>query len=379
MCTNNIDILRIDENIRKQFEKDYEEIPIYQERLTNVLRILEKTNLNQRFRENLILNRDLITEKIQNLKIKRDYNFYLFETLDIIERYKEILKKPLKLSFIGKPKRNDNEKNNLIKRYISIARNYYEIDNESKESKESRGETKDSGEEKSHFIVSCQNCSNTNLELFDIIDNNIYICNLCCNQQIIIKYNSSYNDINRVNISSKYIYIRRIHFRDCINQYQGKQNNTVHQDVYRDLEREFFQHHLLVGNESTPKEIRFGNITKKHIHMFLKELNYSNHYENINLIHYVMTGVKPVDISHLEEQLLDDFDVLTELYSTIKHNKRKSFINSQHVLYQLLRRHKFPCNKDDFIVLKTTDRKCFHDEITKELFETLGWNHEPYF
>jgi hypothetical protein len=92
-----------------------------------------------------------------------------------------------------------------------------------------------------------------------------------------------------------------------------------------------------------------------------------------------MTGIKPVDISHLEEQLLDDFNVLTELYSTIKHIKRKSFINSQHVLYQLLRRHKFPCNKDDFIVLKTTDRKCFHDEITKELFEALGWNHEPYF
>jgi hypothetical protein len=93
----------------------------------------------------------------------------------------------------------------------------------------------------------------------------------------------------------------------------------------------------------------------------------------------MITGVKPVDISHLEEQLLDDFNILTELYSTIKHIKRKSFINSQHVLYQLLRRHKFPCDKDDFIVLKTTDRKHFHDEITKELFETLGWNHVPYF
>ena len=113
--------------------------------------------------------------------------------------------------------------------------------------------------------------------------------------------------------------------------------------------------------------------------MFLKELNYSNHYENINLIHYVMTGVKPPDIRHVEEQLFDDFNLLTELYSTMTHIKRKSFINSQHVLYQLLRRHKFPCNKDDFIVLKTTDRKCFHDLITRELFETLGWNHEPYF
>lgn len=371
MCSNDtVDILTIDDNIRRQFEREYSELPIYRDRLNGILRLLESSDSanNNRIREILITNRDQIIEKIHNLEIKRDYNFYLFETLSIIEKYKDILKRPLKLSFIGKPQKNNDDKKNLISQYLSIARNYYEIrDIENKE------------EEKTSSSVSCQNCNNTNSNLFDIIDNNIYICSICFNQQIVMKYNSSYNDIDRVNIASKYIYIRKVHFRDCINQYQGKQNNTVSKDVYRDLENEFFQHHLLVGNEDTPKEIRFANITKKHIHIFLKELNYSNHYENINLIHYVMTGIKPPDISHLEEQLLDDFNVLTELYSTIKHIKRKSFINSQHVLYQLLRRHRFPCNKDDFIVLKTTDRKCFHDEITKELFETLGWNHEPYF
>lgn len=366
MCSNDVDILAIDDSIRRKFEKDYSEIPMYQDRLNGIIKILEQSNLNHRLREILLENRDLIIEKIYNLEIKRDYNFYLFETLNIIEPYKEILKKPLKLSFMGKPKKNDDEKRELITRYLSIARNYYDISNiESKE------------EEKTS--ICCTNCLNNNTNLFDIIDNNIYICNLCFNQQIVIKYNSSYNDIDRVNISSKYIYIRKVHFRDCINQYQAKQNNTIPPNIYTDLEREFFQHHLLVGDKNTAKEIRFSKITKKHIQMFLKELNYSNHYENINLIHHVMTGISPPDISHLEEQLLDDFNVLTELYSTMKHIKRKSFINSQHVLYQLLRRHKYPCNKDDFIVLKTTDRKCFHDEITKELFESLGWNHEPYF
>jgi Poxvirus Late Transcription Factor VLTF3 like. len=368
MCSNDVDILAIDDTIRRQFDRDYNEIPIYQDRLNGIIKILENPNLNQRLREVLLTNRDQVIYKIHNLEIKRDYNFYLFETLSIIETYKDILKRPLKLSFIGKPKKSNDEKKNLITRYLAIVRNYYDI---------SCIENKE--EEKSSFSISCSNCENNNANLFDIVDNNIYICNICFNQQIVIKYNSSYNDIDRVNIASKYIYIRKVHFRDCINQYQAKQNNTVHTDVYRDLEREFFQHHLLVGDENTPKEVRFSRITKKHIHMFLKELNYSSHYENINLIHYVMTGIKSVDISHLEEQLLDDFNVLTELYSTIKHIKRKSFINSQHVLYQLLRRHKFPCNKDDFIVLKTTDRKCFHDEITKELFESLGWNHEPYF
>ena len=71
-----------------------------------------------------------------------------------------------------------------------------------------------------------------------------------------------------------------------LNQYQGKQNSTVDQNVYDELLDQFRKHHLLVGNSKTPKEERCKNITKEHIHLFLKELEYSKHYENVNLIHY---------------------------------------------------------------------------------------------
>ena len=42
-------------------------------------------------------------------------------------------------------------------------------------------------------------------------------------------------------------------------------------------------------------------------------------------------------------------------------------------------RYKHPCNKQDFAILKTVDRKSFHDDITKKCFEDLGWNHTPLF
>ena len=58
---------------------------------------------------------------------------------------------------------------------------------------------------------------------------------------------------------------------------------------------------------------------------------------------------------------------------------RKNFINTQYVLYQLLLRHKHSCKKEDFIILKTIDRKYFHDEICKSLFEHLGWNFSPFY
>ena len=125
----------------------------------------------------------------------------------------------------------------------------------------------------------------------------------------------------------------------------------------------------------------FGRIEKEHIMLFLKELGYIKHYENIHLIHFTLTGKKPDDITHLENKLLDDFDQLTALYDKKYKFKieRKNFINTQYVLYQLLRRHKHPCNKEDFTILKTVDRQSFHDNITKVLFSLLGWNHSPSF
>ena len=98
--------------------------------------------------------------------------------------------------------------------------------------------------------------------------------------------------------------------------------------IYKNIEHQFSKHHLLV--DSPIKEEKFQHITKNHILLFLKELGYSNHYENVHLIHYNFTGIKPDDISYLEEQLLDDFDALTDLYDKqFKNINRKNFINTQ--------------------------------------------------
>ena len=167
------------------------------------------------------------------------------------------------------------------------------------------------------------------------------------------------------------MYDRKVHFRDCINQYQGKQSCIVEPEVLTALILEFEKHHLLNPTPAT----RFAKITKEHVLMFLKVLGYNRHYENIHLIHSMITGKKPDNISHLEDVLLDDFDKLTDEYDKqFKNINRKNFINTQYVLYQLLLRHKHPCKQEDFAVLKTVDRKSFHDEITQTLFASLGWN-----
>ncbi len=53
-----------------------------------------------------------------------------------------------------------------------------------------------------------------------------------------------------------------------------------------------------------------------------------------------------------------DFDKLTEQYDLLfKDIERKKFYKYPICLFQLLRKHGYNCNKDDFAVLKTTERK----------------------
>lgn len=360
------DILVIDAKIKQEFKTEYKKLANYRKKLSDLKEALKKSKLTVRSRRNLEANIKELDEKIHEISSNDVMHFYIAETVSLIEQYKKILQTPVKLSFVGKRTRSNKEKIKVVRRYLRIARKYTNIHIEIPPQ---------------NSRIVCNNCSNK--KLFDIIDNSIYICLTCGAQQKKLLYTSSYKDIDRVNISQKYTYDRKVHFRDCINQYQGKQNSTIDKKVYASLEDQFERHHLLVGDRNTRKEVRFKNITKEHIHLFLKELDYTKHYENVNLIHFVMTGIKPDDISHLEDKLLDDFDLLTELYDKKFKNKpgfdRKNFINTQYVLYQLLMRYKHPCKKGDFTILKTVDRKSFHDDICKECFQHLGWNHVALF
>lgn len=355
VMSNDVDILAIDKTIRKNFESEILKISEFKSRLLDIEHSLKNPNLRDRVKNALEKARLDLAYHIKELENSTSLNFYIFESAELLDKYNDILKTPVKMSFTGKSNVNNKEKNDIINKYIKIAQKYINIDYKQIKT-----------------VISCQNCGNS--KEFDIIDNNIFICALCFTQQSIVKHTSSYNDVNRVNISSKYTYDRKIHFRDCINQYQGKQNCTIPSKIYTDLEDQFEHHHLLVHNASNKFE-KFKNITKNHILIFLKELGYSNQYENVHLIHYVLTGIKPDDISYLEDQLLTDFDILTETYDKLfKNIARKNFINTQYVLYQLLKRHKHVCKKEDFVILKTLDRKNFHDEIIKVLFEHQGWN-----
>ena len=364
--SNEIDILSIHVKIIDNFKQEKHKLSEYKNKLSEIEKSLEKDN-KIRIHDILYNIKNILVEKINDIENDKYYNFYISETTELLEKYKNILNSPIKVNFMGKTVKNNNEKTKIIKEYIDIVTKYIDM--------ESIIENKDIDKNKPEKLI-CKNCKNN--KDFDIIEDNIYVCVNCSSQQIIMKNISSYKDIDRINITSKYLYDRKSHFRDCINQYQGKQNCTIQKKIYDELEKQLELHGLLVGDENTPKETRYCKILKNHIYIFLKELGYSKHYENMNLIYYNLTGKKPDDISHLENKLIEDFNTLSEYYDkTFKNIDRKSFINTQYVLYQLLVKHKHPCNKEDFSILKTVERKNYHDDIARILFEGLGWSFIP--
>ena len=234
----------------------------------------------------------------------------------------------------------------------------------------------------------CPSCENTDEDRFEIDDFNRKTCLNCSTQQYAIETGITHKDYTRVNIVGKFIYNRVLHFQDCIKQYQGKQNCKIPDNLYQDLDDKFRSYRLLITDTTDtplPKHVKYSKITRNHIMMFLKELRYTKHYENVNLIYFTLTSKRVDDISHLEDRLVDDFKELVSLYDDI-HGKdkpeeldRKNFMNVQYLLFQLLRRHGHPCKIENFTILKTVDRKLFHDTICKNLFDKLGWKFTPTF
>ena len=364
---SDIDILQIHQSILNNFKKEEDLIDTYREKLETINDSLKIPNLLHRTMKSLESNKQELESKIQNIQDKVSYNFYIMETTEIIEKYKTLLNSPVKINFMGKSQQQNNDKDMLISQYCQIATNYTSQPIPTPSITVSNK-------------ILCTNSSCTSKKNVDIVDNN-YVCIGCGTMLGTVSNFASYKDVERVNMTTKYTYDRKIHFRDCINQFQGKQNATIDKSVYDKLLKEFDLHNLLLPGSTTME--RCKNITKEHIYIFLKETGCSKHYEDIVLIHYVLTGNKPDDISHLEPNLLDDFDVLTNAYDQqyrkTQQIDRKNFINTQYVLFQLLRRHKYPCKRQDFNILKTIDRKSFHDEVCKNLFEQLGWNFTALF
>jgi hypothetical protein len=379
---NNVDILQIDRNLKKELvEHPTHPTP-------------EFSGFPQPTHTQDITITDFIKEKIQEQqKTKNEYteknnkNFYLLDTSEIIQNYMQTLQTPIKIDFMSSVVDMENskinqEKEQLIEDYLNVVRNYSTDSSIPFSIKEQLIHLHTNNNLIPTEQQKCSICDSTDItESTDFLG--IMICLDCGNQETTLNLANSirlnHNDSKRVNLCSKYSYDKKSHFLNCINQYQGKHKAKIDQEVIDLIIAELDKYKLIDHSKKT-KRAKFKNVTKEHIFLFIKELKLTKSYGDINLIYHLITDNPLQDITHLQDKLLQDFEQFVQMYFKMFpiDTERKNF-NYQHLLYQLLMRHKVSCDQSDFNFLKTIERKTYHDQICQKIFEELGWNYTPLF
>jgi len=343
-----LDILDIDSKIRTFFSNEKNNICDIENNIIYLSNIAKVGNLRSKMIHDI--NCD-----IKNLKKRLDditkYSFYDIYSCSIIKLYIKSITTPMENYVLNK------ELETIRLQYIYLLHFFGFMS--------FVGDDKLLDRRRQKNDIYCDLCNQSQF----IKNDDVYICKQCC-KEITNVFKSSSSDHKFV-IQTKYIYDRKMHFKDCINQYQGKQNTYIDPKIYTALQEQLINHRIISKNETD-----LSNVSRSHILYFLKELGFTKHYEDVILIHHVLTGIQPDNIESLESKLLRDFDLLIEQYDVLfKDIDRKNFINTQYVLFQLLRKYNYPCNKSDFNILKTSDKKTCHDEICKTLFNVLGWRY----
>lgn len=216
----------------------------------------------------------------------------------------------------------------------------------------------------------CKNCNDNNFEIDS--KNGIIICTNCgsCEQYFDNSSNSLiYSDSTHIEtVSQPFSYQRKNHFREWLNQLQGKEV-TVIPDTVIDLVLLEIKKERVTSSE---------DITSERIKKYLKKLKLNKYYEHIpNLISQI-TNKPPLTITKdFEEVLLDLFDKIQEPFKKYCPKNRKNFLSYSYTL------HKF-CQllgKDEYLIyfplLKSREKLFEQEKIWKGICDELKWKFVP--
>lgn len=379
---SNLDILSLHETIIKKKNKEntsclHENNKLENENWGHIKKELE-----------FVSSKDILNNIEKNYikktsELKENFEFYLLAALPILNEFKSTRDNLTKISFFRKNKQSDKDDidklKKLIASYLKIINDFFPHEN---------------------FIFDSQNYNKNKPLSYNNKTNNNY-CKLCKNQLNIVAFDNqicckqcgnvtsfmsdnliSFRDIERISIGSKYTYDRKQHFKETIKRFQGICCSTIPELVFESIKNKLVQYKIIPFNyETLDKTFAFRKVKKSHIRMILKELGLNKYNEDIIYIYKKITEHDIPDLKTIESVILNDFDQLLEVYDEYySKTDRKNFLSNNYTLYQILHRHGIKVKKEDFpCILKTTDRKIYHDNVFQVLFQKLGWNFTPLF
>lgn len=208
----------------------------------------------------------------------------------------------------------------------------------------------------------CPHCSSKNRVMMTH-DGCVYCAECFTQEYVLVDHEKpSYKDPPKEIIS--YAYKRINHFKEWLNQIQGKETTEVPDEVYDSILLEI----------KKEKITNLANLTIEKVKSILKKLKLNRYYEHAPHIMYRLNGIPvPHMPPELEERLCHMFYQIQVPFLRHVPITRKNFLSYSYVLHklmQLLEQDKYlPC----FSLLKSRP-KLYHQDITwKKICEDLNW------
>lgn len=217
---------------------------------------------------------------------------------------------------------------------------------------------------------SCKNCKEDNFEIDS--KNGLIICTNCgsCEQHYDYSANGmNYSDSKHIEtVSQPFSYQRKNHFREWLNQLQGKEVTVIPDTVIN----------LVLLEIKKERITNSDDITSERIKKYLKKLKLNKYYEHIPNLISKITNKPPLTITKdFEEVLLELFDKIQEPFKKHCPKDRKNFLSYSYTL------HKF-CKllgKDEYLIyfplLKSREKLFEQEKIWRGICDDLKWKFVP--
>lgn len=325
----------------------------------------EKEELQTKLKKNLQISNSLdiidkiknINKKIKKLKLQKKNYFlknsnYIFEYFETKKKISSEPKKPKILESFFNINRTENKKkleineNNITNYLINTGDDFLELKNYT------------------YNKELCEYCREG--ELIPIDYEGIMVCDKCFRSipYLFDQEKPSYKDPPKE--ACFYAYKRINHFREILAQFQAKETTQIPDKLIEDLKRQIKKERL-----------ELHQITNEVAKAMLKKLNYNKYYEHIPFIKDKLGIKPPVMTQELEEKLCSLFLEIQRPYSRFCPDNRVNFLNYYYTVYKLcemLNQTKF---LEYFPMLKDREKRIEQDEIWKKICQALNWKFIP--
>lgn len=350
------DIQSLHNKVLEFFDNEYLKLDQYRDKLSQLY-----TEQKQYYRDlpfhkyqYIMTTREIykLKDKIQNIEKGYDYVQYIIQSKPLLQKYIDIINQPRVIDFTLSRQQDhikmQLEIQDIVREYVDVVNTYT-----------------------SYNIHPIDFCSNISIKhRCDICDgefitlNGCDICSGCAFKQDKIKTESSFQDVSRIDFSSRYTFSRSKHFTEIMDKFQGKK--PVHKNLIETIKQEMEK-----------SGIEVADLTKKQIIRILNATGNNKRYDLTNAIHAEITGIYPPNISHLEpklEEMYDMFDkAFQELKNTFGDDSMNNSINKLYLLYKFLLHLGYPCYTSDFYIFVTRKNLDKYDKIIQTIFGKMGW------